>query len=201
MSIEFTDDLKAQIVLTAISAAGPGAADADVTRQVTRAIGLLSEGSPALRAFEQQEQRANNTEKVASFGGSVLFVDLEQSSSRPVVFLRTQPSEHHPDGIEHVRMDRTDSADGDSVKALAKQATQLVGHKVGVTLRVEKFIPKGSTSSRKVRTLISIEDRGPDETLNGVDISTGHTLIDWTDQARAKMAPNLVRLNRQAQPA
>lgn len=201
MSIEFTDDLKAQIVLTAITAAGPGATDTDITRQVSRTIGMLSDGSPALRTFEQAQQRNDNTEKVASFGGSVLFVDLEQSSNRPVVFLRTQPSEHHPDGVEHVRMDRTDGADGDSVRALAKQATQLVGHKVGVTLRVEKFTPKGSTSSRKVRTLISIEDRGPDETLNGVDISTGHTLIDWTDQARAKMVPNLVRLNRQPQPA
>ena len=195
MAIELTESLKAQIVLSAVNAAGPGATDDQIVAQVSRITGFLQEGSPALNAFDRAEQCAANTTQVKGFQGDVLFVDLEQSSNRPILFLRTQPSEHHPDGIELIRMDRTDSADGDRVRDLAKLATSLIGHRVGVTVAVEK------AGTKNVRVLRAIEGRGAVQDLAGYDVSNGHTLIDCTAPDRAKIAPKLARLNKAAQPA
>jgi len=195
MSIELTDSLKAQIVLSAFGAAGPGATDDQVVQQVSRITAFLQDGSPALNAFDRAAQRAENTTQVKGFQGDVLFVDLEASSNRPIVFLRTQPSEHHPDGIEVVRLDRTDSADGERVRELAKHATNLIGHRVGVTVAVEK------ANGKNVRILRALEDRGQVSDLAGYDVSNGHTLINWQETSKAKIAPKLVRLNKAAQPA
>lgn len=194
MAIEITDSLKAQIILAAVGAAGPGAGDDQIVQQVSRITGFLQEGSAALNAFERMAKRAENTTQVKGFQGDVLHVDLENSSNRPVVFLRTAPSEHHPDGIEMVRMDRTDSADGGSVKALAKRATGLIGHRVGVSVAIEK------ANGKNVRILRSIEDRGVAPDLAGYDVTNGFTLIDWTEPNRAKIAPKLARLSKASQP-
>lgn len=193
MAIEITDTLKAQIVLSAVGAAGPGASDDQIVGQVGRIIGMLQDGSPALNAFERAAKRAENTTQVKGFQGDVLFVDLEQSSNRPIMFLRTQPSEHHPDGVELIRMDRTDSAEGDRAKELAKLATSLIGHRVGVSVAVEK------ANGRNVRILRALEDRGVVADLQGYDVSNGHTLINWQEQTKAKIAPKLVRLNKALQ--
>jgi hypothetical protein len=195
MSIELTDSLKAQIVLTAVGAAGPGATDDQIVGQVSRITGFLQDGSPALNAFERAEKRAANTTQTKGFQGDVLWVDLEQSSNRPIVFLRTAPSEHHPDGIELIRMDRTDSADGERSKELAKLATSLIGHKVGVSVAVEK------AGTKNVRVLRALEDRGPVADLAGYDVSNGYTLVNWQEETKAKIAPKLARLNKVAQAA
>jgi len=195
MAIELTDNLKAHIVLSAFGAAGPGATDGEVIAQVSRITAMLQDGSPALAVFDRAAQRSELTVDTKAFPGTVLFVDLEESSQRPIVFLKTEPSDYHPDAIEHFRLDRVDSNDATRVKALAKEATGLVGHKVLVTIAVEK------AGGKNVRILRAIEDRGIDSEHDGLTLADGAALIDWTEKERAKIAPKLVRLNKVTQPA
>lgn len=191
MTIEFTDELKTQIILNAVTSSGAGATDQQIVEQVKRTVTLLTEGSLALRAFETYEYRASKVESTKTFPGSVLYVDLEESSNRPIVFFKTKPdSEYCPDGVEHVRLDRTDSAEGGQSKALARLAQDLIGHKVLISVSIEKA---GKT---KVRILKAIEDRGVDPDLAGYTLETSHALINWNTEARAKLAPKLVRLRK-----
>ena len=192
MTRELTDGLKAQVVITAAGIAGPEASDADVADHVSRITAMLQDGSAAMSAFDRAEARAGATVKTKTFPASVLFVDLEESSQRPIVFVKTEPSNYHPDGVEHFRMDRTDSRDGARVKDLAKTATELVGHKVLITLAVE------STGEKNVRVLRNIEDRGADAELGEFTLADGAAYIDWTEKDRAKIAPKLVRLGKLA---
>lgn len=209
MALELSTDQKRSIIVAAVTAAGPGADDGQVASQVTRIVDLFEDGSPAMRAFVRAEERAEKTTDVKSFAGEILFVDMEglgeKPSNRPIVFLRTQVSESAPEGIEVVRLDRIDSQDSERVRALANQALELVGHKVGVTVAVEKM----ANSSNKVRILRAVEDRGPGGTdLAGLTNEQGWKLIDWQnggkDRAFSKIAPRLVRLQKfasAAQPA
>lgn len=195
MPIELTDSAKLQIVLSAAQIAGPTATGADVAAQVGRLTALLADGSPALAAFDRAEKRAEATVDTKSFTGTVLFADLEETSQRPIVFLKTEPSDYHPDGIEHFRLDRMDGPDAEGVKALANLATALVGHKVLVTIGVEK------ANGKNVRLLRAIEDRGQDAEFDGLTNAGGGAMIDWTEEERAKIAPKLVRLAKLTQPA
>ena len=108
---ELSTDQKREIILAAITAAGPGADDGQVAAQITRILGLFEEGSAAVRAFERAEKRAELTTDVKGFVGELIYVDTEQSSNRPIVFLRTEVSKYAPEGIEIVRMDRLDGQD------------------------------------------------------------------------------------------
>lgn len=211
MSIEITDSLKAQIILSAVGAAGSGADDNTVSSQVSRIIGLMQDGSPAMAAFTYAEKRAENVvDTKKPFVGTVLYVDLEghgsngkNPSNRPIVFLQTEPSEHWRDGIEHFRLDRVDSHQGAQVKAQAAALTSLVGHRVAVTLRIEK----GNGVNNRI--LAAYEDRGVDERFRDaqggstLSLAQGAAQIDWTHNFkpnRVEIAPRLVRLNRAAQP-
>ena len=80
------------------------------------------------------------------------------------------------------------------MKALANQALSLLGHKVGVTVAIEK-----TAAQTNARILRGIEDRGAGEPdLAGLDNARGSALIDWAnggkDRAFAAIAPRLVRL-------
>lgn len=194
MALDLSTDQKRGIILAAITAAGPGADDSVVGSQISRIVGLFEDGSAAMRAFERAEQRAEKTTDTKNFIGEIIFVDKEVSSNRPIIFLRTQVSEHAPEGIELVRLDRLDSPDADIVKALANQATSLVGHKVLVTVAIEKM-----ANANKSRILRSIEDRGAGEAdLAGLTVQEGWKLIDWVnggkDGSFGKIAPKLARL-------
>lgn len=74
---ELSTDQKRDIIIAAMNAAGPGADDGQVAAQITRIVGLFEDGSPAMRAFERAEQRAEKTTDTKAFTGEVVFVDLE----------------------------------------------------------------------------------------------------------------------------
>ncbi|MAL06950.1 MAG: hypothetical protein CMH36_09005 [Microbacterium sp.] len=192
---EINDAAKVAIITSAAQIAGKGASPDEVAGEVSRILDLLAEGSPAQRAFDRSAQRSAATVDTKGFAGTILWVDKETTSQRPIVFLRTAPSEHHPDGIEIVRMDRLDSQEGESAKHLARRATELIGHRVGVSVAVEK------AGGKNVRILRSIEDRGVDSDAQGLTLADGWRHIPWGDANYAKIAPKLERLNRHLQPA
>lgn len=111
------------------------------------------------------------------------------------MFLRTQVSQYAPEGIEYVRLDRLDGQDSELVKSLANQATALVGHKVLVTVAIEK-----TASNQNARILRAIEDRGAGEAdIAGLTNLDGWKLIDWVNGRKgdlAKLAPKLSRLQK-----
>lgn len=203
MALELSTDQKRSIIVAAVTAAGAGADDGQVAAQVTRIVNLFEDGSPAMNAFARAEERAEKTVKTKGFAGEVIFVDTEQTSNRPVVFLRTEVSSQAPEGIEVVRLDRLDSQDSELVKNLANQALSLVGHKVGVTIAIEQM-----GNGNNARILRAIEDRGAGNAdLAGLTNDAGWKLIDWQNGGKGNfktMAPRLKRLQgylAAAQPA
>jgi hypothetical protein len=104
-------------------------------------------------------------ERVASakkFVATVMSVEIEESSTRGLIGLQSKPSEFNPDGIEHARTERTDSADG---AALVGRLQGMVGHRVLAFVAIDD-IGKGPTA-RKMRVLVHVEDLGPDRFANG----------------------------------
>ena len=89
MSAELTTDQKRDVVLAAVIAAGPGANDNQVASQVTRILGLTASGSVVMNAFDRAAARAEKTTQVDHFNGDLIYVDLEETSQRPVYFFRT----------------------------------------------------------------------------------------------------------------
>ena len=194
MAIEFTDSVKTQIILAAMVTAGPDANDGMVANHVSRAIDFLSDGSAVLNTFDRAIKRMESVTSQSAVPGEILFVDTETSSNRPVVFVRTQPSKHSPDGVEHLRLDRIDGADGERSRALANELAGLVGHRVLLT----KVIVK--ENEQNIRLCRGVQDRGPGEAdIAGLTNKTGWQLIDWSAEARVKMAPKLARLNKYRQ--
>jgi hypothetical protein len=104
------------------------------------------------------------------FIGTIVRVDKESSSQRALVTLFTGTDREAkgadgsilPAGHEQVRTDRTDNLDG---RAIARSATQLVGHRVAVYVELEA-IKNGTT---KVRVARHFGDEGTDpQFVNGV---------------------------------
>lgn len=188
MPIALDDTLKAHVILTAAGLAGPAATDAQVAAHVAGLLRLFEDGSPALAEFDREAHRQEKTDKVKAFAASVVWVDYETTSHRPVVVLRAPSTRAGADGFEIARLDRTDDArEGERAKALARQARSLIGHKVSVTIAVEV-----TKSGVKVRTLRGLEDRGVDDTLTGVTADNGWQYINWEhDEPRAKTAARL----------
>lgn len=195
---EFTPEQKLSITTAAVIAAGPGADDGQVGNQVTRILNMQSAG-PVSSAFERHAKRDENVRQTKSFTGIVLYADTETTSNRPIVFLKTEVSEHAPEGIELVRLDRLDSADGQLVRDLAKSLVTLVGHKVLVNVAVE------AAGGRNVRVLRAVEDRGSVEEYAGHTNSTGWQLIDWENGGKnfafRSLAPKLKNLTQRRQAA
>lgn len=153
-------ETRTQIVLAAVAATGPEVEGGDwsssVAQMAARITAMCSERSEVARVIDQVADA-----KV--FPGTVLSVVREKSSTRGLVTLRTRPSEHHPDGTEPVRTERTDTTLG---LAMAKRLTALVGHKVMVWVEVEQ-IPNSTRKSRVVR---HVEDLGVDANTEGVRV-------------------------------
>ncbi len=105
----FEPAVQQQIVIAAATVAGPNATDGDVKAHAERIAGYCMDGSIVMQAFAALDQREQNTSQVKSFPATVLGVDRETTSTRGVVFLKTRPSEYHPNGQEFSRTERTDS--------------------------------------------------------------------------------------------
>jgi len=194
--MEYTEDLKVRITLAAITAAGPGASDADIAGQVVRICGFMETGSPVLSAFGRAKKRAESTSGTGVIDGTVVYVDLEETSKRVFVVLKTTPSNDYPDGLEPIRTDRTDSRDyADAVRALTTEANGLIGHRVLANKRLEKQSDGGG---RDIRVLTALQDRGLDPDCgDGFTNDDGAAMVPWSKKPWSDIAPKLRRLNRQ----
>lgn len=151
---------KAQTIALAYQLAGAGAGDDAVAAEVTRILNGASIGSPILYAFDSFEKRAENVEDTKTVLGTLLLVDVEESSQRGVLFLKSDKAHErwNPLGKEHVRTERID---GKKVGLpILKEAGTLIGHKVALTVEVQV------SDSGKNRVVVRISDRGVDENYN-----------------------------------
>jgi len=194
MGLDLNNEQKREIILAAYNSAGHGADDQAVAAQVGRILGSFEEGSPAMRAFERAEKRAAQTTGIANFRAVPIYVDLESTSQRYVIFIVTEPSKNAPEGIEVIRTQRLDSADGQGARDIANQVLGLLGHTVLVT----KAIEASADGQSKVRVIRGLEDQGiaagyaPDFSL-----VAGASMINWQAGgagAFPKIAPKLERL-------
>lgn len=126
------------------------------------AVALAFHASPGSQLGRLLE--ATGSDRFKTFPGTVVSVDKEASSTRGLVTLATRPSQHHPDGREQVRTERTDTGVGLS---MARRLRSLVGHRVLVWVEVEEY------DGGKVRVVRHAEDLGLDHSR-----SEGQTRAD-----------------------
>ncbi|MGC0252651.1 hypothetical protein [Pseudactinotalea sp. Z1748] len=143
-----------EIVLAAVNSAGPVGEDESpdeyqgrIATQAKSIYLMLGERSPVRRKLD-----ALADAKV--FTGVVTKVVREKSSTRGKITLKTQPSKHYPDGLEPVRTERTDGADGEGL-ALAKRLSGLKGHRVLVWVEMQE-----TSDGNQVRIVQHVEDLG-----------------------------------------
>lgn len=144
---------RAQIILAASIIAGVDASEDDVRRHTERLAGYLEDGSAPMTVFNDIDVRDRNTSQIKQFPATIIGIDKETTSTRAVVLLRTRPSQWHVNGQELVRTERTDTAAG---RAAAERAQSLIGHRVFLTVAVERG------SSGNTRVLRSVQDHGVD---------------------------------------
>ena len=142
---------RSAVILAAVQAAGTNDGVEYTQRVIENAKQIsvfLSEGSAVNKAIKQLEDSKKFTAEIVS-------VVKEKSSQRGFVELKTKPSQHHPDGKESARTERTDNPDG---LAMAKRMRDLVGHRVLLWVEVEEYT--NSNGSGKVRIIRHAEDLG-----------------------------------------
>ena len=148
------DALRTQIVLAAVSAAGP----ADPTDTAGWQARVADMAAAITAACQPGSQISKVVEQVAAsktFVATVVKVTKEASSTRGIVTLRTTPNDHHPDGIETARTERTDNPIG---RSMARRLVKLVGHRVLLWVEVEAI----ANGARKSRVIRHVEDMGLD---------------------------------------
>lgn len=147
---------QAQTIALAFQTAGPGADENAIAAEVTRILSAIGTGSPVLYAFEQHAKRAENIEDIKTVLGTLTMVDVENTSQRGVLFVKSDHShpKWNPEGKE---LARTERIDGKGLgKPLLQEAGKLIGHKVAITVEVQ------TSDSGKNRVAVRISDRGID---------------------------------------
>jgi hypothetical protein len=144
MSDELDTTARVALVAAAAVQSGPGASDNVIEQQMGRLLRLASG-----RVMARVERILTET----TFSAVILSVDLEQTSQRGLVKLRTEPSKRYPDGIEPIR---TDPMWGGG-RHLFDQAKALQGHNVLVHKAMEI---KADGTDEKVRILIGLTHLG-----------------------------------------
>jgi len=155
------DVTRTQVVLAAVTAAGPTGEDeagwlASVHEQAARITAMCSPTSSLAKTIE-------SVERSKVFTATVLSCTKEKSSTRGLVTLRTRPSKFHPDGVETARTERTDT--GGLGLAMARRLRLLTGHRVAVWIDLEKI----EDGAREMRLVRHVEDLGIDETAGEVN--------------------------------
>lgn len=147
---------KPQVIALAFQTAGPGADEKAIADEVTRILNATGTGSPVLYAFDQFEKRAGNVEDTKTVLGTLLMVDVEQTSQRGVLFIKSDQAhpKWNPLGKENARTERIDGKE--LGKPLLREAGKLIGHKVAITVEVQL------SDSGKNRVAVRISDRGID---------------------------------------
>ena len=138
------------VIAAAISAAGERGGNrsdaawrAAVDRAIPFIIAMMGEGS-------HQSKIATEVATAQVFTSVYLGYEVEESSTRCVVNLETRVSDDHPDGVEQMRTHRTDSAQGEAMKA------RLNALEKGDAIIVWKAMEKMG-NDRKVRVFVHFE--------------------------------------------
>ncbi len=144
------EDLARQVVLAAINMSGNrGTGWAAKLRENILEVGkALSDGS---RQLELAERILNAN----TFRAILERIEVEESSTRAVLHLSTEPSKWHLDGRETLRTERTDGAVG---KAQHAKASSMIGAPVMVWLFHDV------KDDVKYRVLLDIQQLGPTPT-------------------------------------
>ena len=125
--------------------------------------GRVIENAKAFTAMMSEQSRVNkvidSVKNAKTFTGIVESIVMEQTSKRGVLTLKTKPSEYHPDGLETVRTERSDS--DDSVLPMMRRLRDLKGSRVLVWVEVQ------NAGTKKVRVLQHFEAIGSPEDEQG----------------------------------
>lgn len=141
------------VVLAAVNAAGPVGSNQAAWRArirddlVPMIAAMVRPGSPLL-------QRAEHVMDAAVFGGELVGMELESSSTRVIVKFRsetTSKTDADGDGTETIRTYRTDSAQGKA------QYRRLQEAGIGAKLLIYKFMEDTGNAGREVRVLAHFE--------------------------------------------
>lgn len=151
-----TDSEDWQGSLRIVGAKGAGYPEwaARVKRNFVRVRMLMEDDSPLVESLEVLD-------RCRTFDANVVSVERDEKSTRGIVTLKSAPSTFHPDGIEQVRTERTDTEDG---KLMAHELYSLIGHRV--RLWVEKVPFKSQTGSGEIRVVRFVQDLGENNSKN-----------------------------------
>ncbi len=138
-----------QIVLTAVSAAGP--VGDDRAGWLDRVSDLAAEITVLCSDRSRVARRVQGIANSKVFTATIVGGKLEASSTRGVVNLHTKATEQHPDGLEQVRTERTDTPDG---MAMWSRIKALKDHRVVVWVEVQEY----NGGQGKVRVVQHVED-------------------------------------------
>lgn len=148
-----SDDVRVPLIAAAAAAAGDSTSPDWAAKVAENAVSLFTMADPSSTVSKRLDRVASAKKFVAT----ITSVEVEESSTRGVVGLKTKPSDFNPDGVEHARTERTDSPDG---AAIVSKLQGMVGHRVLAYVAIDD-IGKGP-SARKMRVLVHVEDLGPD---------------------------------------
>lgn len=160
-------NVKQQIAIAAVTAAGPDASLDRVIEAAQRIASNLTEGSPVMTAIDYAANREGHEAK-KPFTSTVIHVDSEVSSKRGIVVLQSDEGERE--------FFRTQIVPGNpDALALARRARELVGRQVTIYSHTEKV---SGNAQQKVRVIDALVDRGPNaEVLKEPDAFA----IDWEE--------------------
>lgn len=211
-NITFTPDARQQIILAAFTAAGPGADDPTVSAQVERIADAMLPGSPLSRTIDEVEHYWRETvlEVNMPFIATLLYVDMETTSQRPVLALRSEPNKSNPEGkFELIKLGMARGRHRGRIIEQAKSYIQMIGHQLTVTRMNEK-----TGNGLKASVLRSAVPNGPNPAFTQLHIAPtddpqavdaklteGARLVDWAalDDYERKVASKLQKLPRRLQ--
>ncbi len=140
-----------QIILAAVHAAGP--AGEDRAAWMDAVCDLAAEITVMCSDRSRAARRVQSIRNSKVFTATIVGGKLEASSTRGIVNLRTKPTAQHPDGLEQVRTERTDTPDG---MAMWSRLKALKGHRVVLFVEVQEY----NGGQGKVRVVQHVEDLG-----------------------------------------
>ena len=208
-NIAFTPDARQQIILAAFTAAGAGADDPAVASQVERIADALMPGSVMSRPLDEVEHywRETVAEVNKPFIATLLYVDMETTSQRPILALRSEPNRSNPEGkFELVKLGMARGRNRDRIIEQAKSYIQMIGHQVTLTRMNEK-----TSNNLKASVLRSAVSNGPNPAFTQLHVTAGDDpqtveakltqgarLVDWSalGEYERKVAAKLQKLSR-----
>lgn len=208
-NIAFRPEIRQQIILAAFTAAGAGADDTQVAAQIERIADAMMPGSAASSTLNEFEHYWSDvvTEVNKPFQATLLYIDLETTSQRPVLALRSAPNSKNPDGkFELIKLDMARGRHTARVLAQASSYARMLGHQVSVVRMNES-----TSDGRKASVLRSAVSQGlapdfhmlqiTDETTKAEreqKLTEGARMVDWNSlsDSERKVASKLMHLSR-----